>query len=109
MAVKVAGLFNSRDVVHMLENEVMAYKDLASLQGSCLPELIAFGRTSNGMACYLATSIIIGKRLDEADATSEAQLTCAIKVRVCMFQGRGYNLHGLIIYTIRGFASSGST
>ena len=81
VAIKMADLFNSRDIVHMLENEVMAYGDLVSLQGSCLPELISFGRTSNGMACYLATSIVLGKRLDEADATSEAQLTCAIKVR----------------------------
>jgi aminoglycoside phosphotransferase len=80
----MADLFNSRDIVQMLENEVMAYEDLVSLQGSCLPELIAYGRTTSGMAWYLATSMIAGKTLDETDATSEAQLTSAMNVRACL-------------------------
>ena len=54
----------------MMVNEVMAYKDLASLQGSCLPVLISYGHNSSGMACYLAISIVIGKQLDESSVTS---------------------------------------
>ena len=88
--MKMADLFNSKDIVRMLENEAMAYEDLATLQGSCLPALVAWGRTSNGLACYLATSVIIGKTLDEVDTTSEAQLISALNVRA---QGGGSIFH----------------
>ena len=81
VAVKMADAFNSRDIVCMLENEVAAYADLAPLQGDCLPELVAYGHACNGLARFLATSLILGKRLDEADATSAAQLASALKVR----------------------------
>ena len=80
VAVKMADVFNSRDIVCMLEDEVAAYADLAPLQGDCLPELIAHGHACNGLARYLATSLVLGKRLDEADATSAAQLASALKV-----------------------------
>lgn len=76
----MADLFNSRDVVKMMENEVAAYADLFKLQGCCLPELVSYGRVSNGMACYLATGIVTGKTLDEADITSDALLADALKV-----------------------------
>ena len=67
----------------MMENEVAAYADLSKLQGSCLPVLVSYGRVSNGMAYYLATSIITGKTLDEAETSWDAAFASALKVRAC--------------------------
>lgn len=80
VAVKMADAFNSRDIVCMLDNEVAAYADLAPLQGDCLPKLVAYGHACNGLARFLATSLVLGKRLDEADATSATQFASALQV-----------------------------